>query len=177
MKTFPSNAITASSAALLATLTFSAHAQSPSRDLADPRMPVPALRYQSAFENYQPPSEETPAPAKNWRATNENIARNGGMAMGMGMGREPGGTSMQMNGMKHDMKGMKEDEMKGMRHGEMKGMKEGEMKSMGHGGATDRSMKGMRKDDAKGTMSMPMNEPGKGVQNMKSMPDDPSQKR
>ena len=142
MKTFRFSATTASSAALLASLSYGAHAQSTQADPADPRMPVPALSYQSVFKNYQPPSEETPSPAKNWRATNEDIAKNGGMAMA-------GGMSMQM---------------KGMQHGDMKGMQEGEMK-------------GMQKDKAKGTTSMPMNEPGKGVQTMKPMPNDSSQKR
>ena len=155
MKTFLSNAITASSAALLATLSYGVHAQSKQADPADPGMPVPALRYQSAFESYQPPGDETPLPAKNWRATNENIAKNGGMAMGMAKGINPGGMSMQMNGMKHDMKGMKEDERKGMQHG---------------------GMKGMQKDNTKGTMSMPMNDSKKGMGNM-PMPNDPSQKR
>lgn len=154
MKTLLSNAIAALSAALLATLTYSAHAQAAQPDPADPRMPVPAPRYQSAFDSYRPSTDETPSPAKNWRALNENIAIHGSMGMDMGMDMKPGGMSMPM-------KGTHEDEMKGMNHGGAKG-----------GG-----MKGMQKDDPKGTVKMPMTDSGKGMQHAMPMPNDASQKR
>ena len=141
-------------AALLFALSFSTNAENAHRAPTDPNAAAPPLRYQSPFEGYTPPVAEMPTPAKNWRAINEEIAKNGGMGMGsVGMAME-GMKGMNQGAMKMDeggdMKGMKsapKDEMKGMKHRDM------QMKKPAQGSSGE--MKGM-----------------KNMKSMKSLPDD-----
>lgn len=130
-------------AALSLALSFSTNAENARRAPTDPNAAAPPLRYQSAFEGYAPPVAEMPTPAKNWRAINEEIAKNGGMGMGSG--------GMAMDGMK-GMKSAPKDEMKGMKEMQHRDM---QMKKPAQGSSGE--MKGMK--NMKSMKSMPDDKP------------------
>ena len=61
-------------------------------DPADPSVSVPAQPYVSPLEAYQRWSDSNQSPTLTWRATNEHIAKQGGMQMDMGDMNMPDGT-------------------------------------------------------------------------------------
>jgi hypothetical protein len=79
--------------AMSAMLSSAAFAESTQADPADPAAAVPALKYESAFRDYQPWKDAQESPAKTWRAMNDEVGQPaGGMA---GMGEAPTGHDMR----------------------------------------------------------------------------------